>query len=149
MPLTKAERERLIAAGRPDLVEIDEINASGYAGVLPNGNIVDRRKHPAAVAVQRNSIFNIPSPKKLLPVHIFAKIFQVTVPGSDELHQVLVQRKRDEEGQPVITLSCQLSNVAPTVLLGYDDDTVRDAYFEKYGEAEAQEFITNVLPYNE
>ena len=47
------------------LMKILEINKSGYAGVLPNGNIVDRREHPTAIPVQKNAMFNIPEPKKL------------------------------------------------------------------------------------
>lgn len=47
------------------LMKIHEINKSGYAGVLPNGNIVDRREFPAATPVKKNSIFGIPEPKQL------------------------------------------------------------------------------------
>lgn len=47
------------------LLQIHEINQSGYAGVLPNGNIVDRREHPESIAVQKNSMFGIPEPKKI------------------------------------------------------------------------------------
>lgn len=38
---------------------------SGYAGTLPNGNIVDRREHPEAVPIQENKSLNAPKPKKL------------------------------------------------------------------------------------
>jgi len=58
-------KDLLISQGRQDLVDIHEINQSGYAGCMPNGNIVDRRKFPEAIPVQRNSLFGIPSPKKL------------------------------------------------------------------------------------
>ena len=45
------------------LMEGIELSKSGYAGVLPNGNIVDRRKHPEAMPVGKNSMFGIPDPK--------------------------------------------------------------------------------------
>jgi|GEM_PF-1170570 len=63
--MTEEIKQKLRDAGREDLIKIHEINQSGYAGVLPNGNIVDRREHPNAVPVQKNSLFNIPLPKKL------------------------------------------------------------------------------------
>lgn len=62
--LNEETKQKLIAAGRADLVEIHEINESGYAGVLPNGHIVDRRKHPHAVPVAQNKLLGIPEPKK-------------------------------------------------------------------------------------
>ncbi|HJV19303.1 MAG TPA: hypothetical protein VJ499_04915 [Flavisolibacter sp.] len=63
--MTEEQKNKLIAAGRKDLIEIHEINQSGYAGCLPNGNIVDRRKYPNAVPIQKNSLLGIPEPKKL------------------------------------------------------------------------------------
>ena len=42
-----------------------EISKSGYAGVLPNGNIVDRREHPEAMPIEKNNMFEIPKPIKL------------------------------------------------------------------------------------
>lgn len=65
MPLSEETKRILREKGREDLIEISEINDSGYAGVMPNGNIVDRRKHPEAVAVQENSWLGIPKPKPL------------------------------------------------------------------------------------
>ncbi len=59
-------KQKLKEAGREDLIEIFEINQSGYAGVLSNGNIVDRRIFPEAIAVQKNSMFGIPEPKDLI-----------------------------------------------------------------------------------
>lgn len=63
--MTEELKQKLREAGREDLIKIHEINQSGYAGVLPNGNIVDRREHPEAIPVQKNSLFNIPEPKPL------------------------------------------------------------------------------------
>lgn len=58
-------RAKLEAAGRHDLIKIHEINQAGWAGVLPNGNIVDRRLRPDAVPVQKNRMMGIPEPKPL------------------------------------------------------------------------------------
>lgn len=63
--MTEEMKQKLIDAGRKDLVEIHEINQSGYAGINPKGNIVDRRKFPKAIPVQKNEMLNIPEPKKL------------------------------------------------------------------------------------
>lgn len=40
-----------------------EINKSGYAGVNRMGQIVDRRKDPAAVPIPENSLLGVPAPK--------------------------------------------------------------------------------------
>lgn len=47
------------------LLEIQELNKSGYAGILPNGNIVDRRKFPEAIPIQENPLFNVAKPKDI------------------------------------------------------------------------------------
>lgn len=46
-------------------VWLKELNASGYAGILPTGQLVDRREHPKAIPVQANSMFGVVKPKKL------------------------------------------------------------------------------------
>jgi len=48
-----------------ELHKILKLNKTGYAGVMPNGNIVDRREHPDAMPVQKNRLLGIPTPKKL------------------------------------------------------------------------------------
>ena len=48
-----------------ELMEIVELNKTGYAGVLPNGNIVDRRKHPNAIPIQENRMFGVVKPKPI------------------------------------------------------------------------------------
>lgn len=63
--MTEEFKQKLIKAGRKGLVEIFEINQSGYAGCDRNGNIVDRRKFPKAVPIQENRLLGIPKPKKL------------------------------------------------------------------------------------
>jgi hypothetical protein len=47
------------------LLEIVELNETGYAGILPNGNIVDRRKFPTAIPIQENKMFRVAKPKPL------------------------------------------------------------------------------------
>ncbi|HEX8747414.1 MAG TPA: hypothetical protein VF717_09445 [Pyrinomonadaceae bacterium] len=44
------------------LPELFDLIKSGYAGTLPNGNIVDRREFPEAVPVAKNSLFGAPEP---------------------------------------------------------------------------------------
>lgn len=63
--MTEEMKQKLIDAGRKDLVDVYEINQSGYAGIDRNGSIVDRRLYPKAVPVQKNEMLNIPEPKKL------------------------------------------------------------------------------------
>ena len=58
-------RKKLEAKGRQDLIEIFNINKSGYAGILPNGNIVSRLQYPDAIPVQKNELLSIPAVKKL------------------------------------------------------------------------------------
>lgn len=65
MPMSEETKKILREKGREDLIKTMEINDSGYAGILPNGNIVDRREHPSAVPVQENKMFGIPPPKPL------------------------------------------------------------------------------------
>ncbi len=48
-----------------EMFKIMDIISSGYAGTLPNGNIVDRREFPDAMPVQKNSMFNVPEPKPI------------------------------------------------------------------------------------
>lgn len=63
--MTEETKQALRNAGKKYLVEIYEINQTGYAGVMPNGNIVDRRKYSEAIPVQKNSSLGIPKPKTL------------------------------------------------------------------------------------
>jgi len=50
---------------KEELLKILELNKSGYAGCLPNGNIVDRREFPNAIPIQENSLFGVVKPKNL------------------------------------------------------------------------------------
>jgi hypothetical protein len=48
-----------------DLIERVAISQSGYGGILHNGNIVDRRQHPLAIPLQKNTMFGTPEPKEI------------------------------------------------------------------------------------
>jgi sulfur carrier protein ThiS len=50
-----------------ELLKIVDLNKTGYAGVLPNGNIVDRRDYPNAIPVQENPMFGVVKPKDIKP----------------------------------------------------------------------------------
>ena len=63
--MTEETKKKLIELGREDLVKIHEFTQAGYGGVIPNGNIVDRREFPEAIPLQKNSLLNIPAPKEL------------------------------------------------------------------------------------
>jgi len=44
------------------LLKLLDVMRSGYGGVMPNGNIVDRREHPEATPIQKNDLFGTPKP---------------------------------------------------------------------------------------
>lgn len=65
--LSEEIKEALRKAGREDLILVEEINQSGYAGIMPEtGTIVDRRKFPFAIPVQKNILLGIPEPKEVI-----------------------------------------------------------------------------------
>lgn len=45
--------------------KIQKANKEGYAGILPNGNLVDRRENPLAYPVAENSLFGVAKPKQI------------------------------------------------------------------------------------
>lgn len=47
-------------------IRINKIIASGFAGVKPNGNIVDRRAYPDALPIQKNEKLGTPEPLPLV-----------------------------------------------------------------------------------
>jgi hypothetical protein len=88
--MTEETKQKLREAGREDLIKVHEINQSGYAGINPNGNIVDRREFPNAAPVQENRMLNIPKPKKLetfIEKHM-ARIKQKTVESKAKLAEI-------------------------------------------------------------
>ena len=52
-------------------IDIDEIKAiqkavaAGYGGVLPSGQIVDRREHPEALPIPHSRSLGVPKPKSV------------------------------------------------------------------------------------
>ena len=57
---------------KPDVIM--ELVQSGYAGILPNGNIVDCREYAEAIPMKKNSLLGIPKSKvKELPNEINLK----------------------------------------------------------------------------
>lgn len=44
---------------------LELLNASGWAGCLPNGWIVDRRYYPEATPIQENKMFGVAKPKEV------------------------------------------------------------------------------------
>ena len=47
------------------MMETLDVIKSGYAGVISNGNIVDRRKHLNAMPIPENPLFCTPKPKEI------------------------------------------------------------------------------------
>ena len=48
---------------KAEILRIHALAQAGYAGTLSNGNIVDRREHPEALPLQKNSLLGVPEPK--------------------------------------------------------------------------------------
>jgi hypothetical protein len=46
-----------------ELVRIQKLNKSGFAGCDRNGTIVDRRQYPQAMPIAKNSMFGITNPR--------------------------------------------------------------------------------------
>jgi len=64
--MDESTKQKLRDAGREDLIELDDISRSGFAGILPNGNIVDRRIELYATPIKENTMFNVPEPKPVM-----------------------------------------------------------------------------------
>jgi len=65
MNLSRESIVKLQEAKRYDLILIAYINDSGYAGMLPTGEIVDRRFFPEAFPIDENKMMGIPKPKEV------------------------------------------------------------------------------------
>lgn len=52
-----------IAAGAAQMMNLIH---SGFAGVEPDGKIVDRREHSKATPLQQNTLLGVPKPQKLI-----------------------------------------------------------------------------------
>lgn len=44
---------------------IKEVIQQGYAGTLSSGELVDRREHPEAIPIQKNTLLGTPKPKEI------------------------------------------------------------------------------------
>lgn len=60
LPGPTGSAEPLPAEHMAELRRIRDVILSGWAGVLPNGNIVDRREHPTAIPIPENKLFGTP-----------------------------------------------------------------------------------------
>lgn len=58
--MNETERRELLLK---EHAKIQKANKEGYAGCMPNGNLVDRREHPEAMPVAENPIFNVTKPR--------------------------------------------------------------------------------------
>lgn len=48
---------------KASLLKTIQIIQAGYGGVMPNGNIVDRREIPSAIPIPANPLMGTPEPK--------------------------------------------------------------------------------------
>lgn len=53
-----------------DILNTISVIKSGYAGIMPNGNIVDRRIYPEANEIPANPMFCAPEPKDPTPCNL-------------------------------------------------------------------------------
>lgn len=59
MSVKKEDSEKL-----EELMRVHKFTQEGYAGILPNGNIVDIREFPNAIPILENGLLGVPKPKK-------------------------------------------------------------------------------------
>jgi len=89
MNLTKEEYEKL-QIERPELLIVQYIIESGFAGILPgSGTIVDRRIYEEAIAIPRSKVFDNPEPIEFdlsdpTEKPVFAKEFKLGMKVVDE-----------------------------------------------------------------
>lgn len=48
-----------------EIKKMNELIASGYAGISSDGKIVDRRKEKTARPIPKNKLLNVPEPKEI------------------------------------------------------------------------------------
>jgi hypothetical protein len=49
-----------------NMEELLEVKKAGYAGVMKDGRLVDRRRYPAAMPIPKNEMLGVPEPRKLV-----------------------------------------------------------------------------------
>lgn len=74
--MTDETRQKLLEAGRQDLIDIFEFKAAGYAGIDSKGGIVDRRLYPKAIPILPNGLTDTPEPKPVPKVGL-SKMMEV------------------------------------------------------------------------
>lgn len=63
--MKKQDYEKLKNAKAYEALWIELLNASGFAGIMPNGEIVDRRYYDEAKPINENSLLGISKPKSV------------------------------------------------------------------------------------
>ena len=61
----KQEQKENLDPKMQALLDSLELTKTGYAGIDKNGMKVDRRIYPDAIPLQKNTLLNIPEPKKV------------------------------------------------------------------------------------
>jgi len=74
--MTDETKQKLLDAGRQDLIDIFEFKKAGYAGIDPKGTIVDRRIYPKAIPILPNGLTDTPEPKPVPKVGL-SKMMEV------------------------------------------------------------------------
>jgi hypothetical protein len=80
------------------LLKIKETIQAGWAGVLPSGNIVDRREHPSAIPIPENKFFGTPPPS--------ARLIGSVCCGRCGGYLVNLRKTKRRRGHPFITGWC-------------------------------------------
>ena len=63
--MTKQDYEKLKEVKAYEALWIELLNASGFAGIMPNGEIVDRRYYTDAKPIAENSLLGVSKPKTI------------------------------------------------------------------------------------
>lgn len=123
-----------------EILWFDLLNASGFAGVLPTGGIVDRRYYPEAHPVQKNSLFGVADPKK--PEKTIAEDqinFRLLVQDGV---QILLQKEwSEEEEKPTLEIIFHIGILKGTYRLYFENFDLRDNAFNEYTGENAQPLI--------
>ena len=63
--MKNADYKKLEEKKAYEVLWFELLNASGFAGVLPDGKIVDRRYYTEATPIKQNSVFGVAKPKNI------------------------------------------------------------------------------------
>lgn len=64
--MKKEVYDKLLKDKNFEVLWFELLNASGFAGVLPEGGIVDKRYFPEALDVPKNTLFGVATPKEIV-----------------------------------------------------------------------------------